>query len=271
MLRLHATFQTPLPVEVDGLTPDRLAKLSASEVARLPALVGRETVPWGDLFQITGTADDGAVTVSGEVSRFKMIGRGMTSGTLAVDGSVGLHAGAEMRGGELTINGDAGDWLGAELRGGTIRVSGNAGDNAGAAYRGSPKGMRGGMILIAGNAGGEVGTALRRGIIAVGGSCGAFAGAGMIAGTLVIGGECGQHPGAGMKRGTLAVLSGRVTVPTTFRYDCEYRPPFWAIAVKHLRRHGFAVPVGMENRPVKRYGGDLVALGLGELLIPVLA
>lgn len=268
MLSLRAIFQTPLPVEVAGLTPDRLAGLSAVEVARRPALVGRETVPWGELFQITGTADDGDVTVNGDVSRFKLIGKGMTSGRLTVEGSVGLHAGAEMRGGELVIQGNAGDWLGAEMRGGTIRVTGNAADNAGAAYRGSPKGMRGGSILIAGNAGSELGTAMRRGLIAIGGSCGAFAGAGMIAGTLVIGGACGQHPGAGMKRGTMAVLSGRVKIPTTFRYDCEYRPPFWAIAMKHLRSSGFALPPGIETRSIHRYGGDTVALGLGELLIP---
>ena len=268
MLRLHAKLATPLPIEVDGLTPDALHGLSLPDIARRPALVGRDTVPWEDLFDITGDAADHEILITGNSAGYKQIGRGMTAGRITVEGSVGLHAGAELRGGELIIRGNAGDWLGAEMRGGMIRVGGNAGNHAGAAYPGSPKGMRGGTILIAGNAGSEAGTAMRRGMIAIGGNAGAFAGAGMIAGTLMIGGECGPHPGAGMKRGTLAVLSGRVEIPRTFRYDCEYEPPFWALIVRHLRQLNHAMPAGIEHRPIRRYGGDLVSLGLGELIVP---
>ncbi|WP_020468351.1 formylmethanofuran dehydrogenase subunit C [Zavarzinella formosa] len=268
MLCLRAKFSSALPVEVDGLAPDLLRGLSASEIGLRPALVGRETVRWGDLFEITGHADDAEITITGDVSRFKLIGRGMTSGRLTVEGHVGLHAGAEMRGGELIIRGNAGDWLGAEMRGGTIQVDGHAGDNAGSAYRGSTKGMRGGTIFISRDVGAEAGTAMRRGLMAIGGSCGAFIGAGMIAGTIVIGGTCGPHPGAGMKRGTLASLSGEVTVPATFRYDCEYRPPIWAMTIRYLRSRNFRVEAGLEHRLLRRHRGDLVALGLGELLIP---
>ena len=269
MLHLRAKPTSLLPVEADGMTPDALRGLSVAEIARRVALVGNQSVAWGDLFAIDGCADDGKIVVSGNLSRFKWIGRGISSGRLAIEGPVGTHTASDMRGGEVIIRGDAGDWLGAEMRGGSIRVEGSAGDNVGSAYRGGTKGMRGGSIYVAGNVGSETGRAMRRGLIGIGGSCGEFAGSAMIAGTIVIGGTCGNHPGAGMKRGTLAVLSGRVTVPRSFSFDCVYDPPIWATMMNHLRANGFPLEPGMEHRFVRRYRGDLVSLGLGELLIPV--
>lgn len=268
MLTLRARFSTTLPVELVNATPGAVASASLGDVATFTAMVGREQVRWGDLFEIAGSATDGHLHFVGDFGRVKAIGRGMKSGRITIDGSVGMHAGAEMHGGEMHIAGDTGDWLGAEMRGGTIRVNGNAGDHVGAAYRGSTKGMRGGTIAILGHAGAEVGLAMRRGIIAINGNVGAFVGTGMIAGTIAIGGNCGASAGAGMKRGTLAVLSGQVPILPTFRYSCEYQPPYWHMLLQQLKRLGLSFSREVDQRPIHRYCGDLLALGLGELLIP---
>lgn len=268
MLQLLLKFNPACPVEIPGFTPDLLSELDCAEIANRTAKIGNELVRWGDLFQITGSASDREIAVQGDLSRFKMIGQGMISGRLTIDGCVCTHAGSAMRGGELVINGNAEDWLGAEMRGGVIRVSGSVGDNAGGAYRGSTKGMRGGMILVNQNAGSETAAYMRRGIIAVGGDCGSFAGAGMIAGSLVVRGSCGSQPGAGMKRGSVVSLSGKIVIPNSFGFDCVYSPPIWGMMINHLRKSGFEVAPGLEKRMVRRHRGDLVSLGLGEILLP---
>ena len=113
-----------------------------------------------------------------------------------MEGSVGMHAGAQMSGGSLVLDAGAAEWLGAEMKGGSIEGRGRAGDQVGAAYRGSRRGMTGGTIVMRGSAGDELGLLLRRGLIVVEGACGEFAGASMIAGTLVLLGEVGERCGA---------------------------------------------------------------------------
>jgi formylmethanofuran dehydrogenase subunit C len=151
-----------------------------------------------------------------------------------------------------------------------LRVAGNAGHLLGAAYRGSPRGMRGGTILVEGSAGNEAGCAMRRGLIVVGGSAGDFAGVMMLAGSIVVLGGLGIRPGAGMKRGTLVAAARPGAVPRllpTFRFDCEYRPPWLALYVRRLRALGFPVPEPLATARCRRYSGDLVELGKGEILL----
>jgi formylmethanofuran dehydrogenase subunit C len=105
---------------------------------------------------------------------------------------------------------------------------------------------------------------MRRGLIAVGGRVGAFAAAGMVAGSIFVFGQIGPNPGAGMKRGTLAAFGPDPGLLPTFRYDCTYRAAFIDLYLRRLQALGFAVrAVG----PVRRYRGDLAALGLGEILV----
>ena len=156
--------------ECAGLRPDLLADGPALAVGQLPVLVGRETLPLGDLFNVRGQADDGEVIMEGDLSGCRRLGAGMASGTLRVRGPVGPFLGVEMKGGLIDVDGPAGDWAGAEMRGGILRIQGDAADHLGAALPGSRLGMRGGTVLVHGNAGSMVGLAMRRGLIAIAGT-----------------------------------------------------------------------------------------------------
>src|SRR5262249_14917055 len=144
-LRYHGT--TTVPVEAECITPDNLAGKSAADIARLVVQHGNGTAAVGDFFHIEGDADDGKIVIEGDCSRVKLLGAGMTTGSITVRGSVGMHTGAEMKGGTIEVHGSAGDWVGAEMKGGRIHVHGDAGHLVGATYRGGHVGMRGGAIL----------------------------------------------------------------------------------------------------------------------------
>jgi formylmethanofuran dehydrogenase subunit C len=265
MLHLRYRGQTTIPVEAECLTPDNLAGKSLAEIALLPVQHGNAPAPLGEFFDIGGDPSDGELVIEGDCRRVKLIGSGMTRGRITIHGDAGMHLGAEIRGGEIHVHGNATDWVGAEMHGGRIHVRGDAGHLIGAAYRGAPVGMRGGVILIEGKAGNEIGAHMRRGLIAIGGDCGDFAGVGLIAGSVFVFGQLGVRLGAGMKRGTIAVWS-QPALLGTFRYDCEYQPVFMAMYLRQLRAWGF--PLKDATPGVwRRYSGDLVALGKGEVLV----
>jgi formylmethanofuran dehydrogenase subunit C len=267
MLRLIRNGKDRIPVDADAITPDRLSGMTAAEVAAARIRHGNRDVLIGDLFRVDGDAGDGRIEIEGNCSSIKGLGRSMISGHLVIRGNAGMHVGAEMSGGRIDIFGDCADWLGAEMRGGHIHVHGSAGNLVGSAYRGAIKGMRGGAILIDGDAGDEVGASMRRGLIAVGGRCGSLAGISMIAGSLIVCRGIGSRPGAGMKRGSLIVLGGRVEPPPTFCRTADYDPAFLHLYFNHLRAAGFALPPIEPARLFRRYGGDLLSLGKGEILV----
>jgi len=267
VLTLTRRAGSPIPLELDGVTPDRLRAFSAAEVAHLPVAHGNRTEPLGEFFDVAGSPTDGVLTLRGDLVKVKSIGAGMTGGRIVAD-AAGLHAGAGMSGGELIVEGDAGDWLGAEMTGGTITVRGNAGHQTGAAYRGSRRGMNGGVIHVHGSAGDEVGLLMRRGLILVGGTCGEFAGASMIAGSLFVFGKAGGRLGAGMKRGTILAAGGVDELPPSFRYSCDYRPTFLALYLTQLRLLGIAVPDHVFTDAIRCYRGDVLYGGRGEVLVP---
>jgi formylmethanofuran dehydrogenase subunit C len=266
MLRLTYHGETKIPVEAECITPDNLAGKSPDEIARLPVQHGNTALPLGEFFRVEGDAGDGEVLLEGDCSRVKLIGAEMRSGRITIRGHAGMHLGAEMRGGEIVVHGNAADWVGAEMRGGRIRVHGNAGHLVGAAYRGSRLGMRGGVILVDGMVGNEIGGTMRRGLIAVGGDTGDFAGVGLIAGSVFVFGQPGIRTGAGMKRGTIAVFGEAPQLLPTFRYDCVYRPVFLRLYLRQLAVWGFRPAEPFLDGSYRRYSGDLVALGKGEIL-----
>jgi len=126
--------------------------------------------------------------------------------------------------------------------------------------------MRGGVLLIDGKAGNEIGSTMRRGLIAVGGAAGDFAGVGLIAGSVFVFGEPGVRVGAGMKRGTIALFTDAPPLLPTFRLDCVYRPVFMRLYLRQLVTWGFAAAAPFVEGTYRRYSGDLVALGKGEVL-----
>jgi formylmethanofuran dehydrogenase subunit C len=265
MLSLTLIQSTTLPLECDDLAPDRLRGMSLDTIRSLPLRWGNRSTTIGEWFRVEGSPDDSQLRLEGELSTFKGIGTRMATGRIEVIGSVGMHLGAQMTGGEIVVQGDAHDWAGAEMRGGLIRIHGTAADHLGGAYAGSIRGMRGGTILVHGNAGHEVGSNLRRGLIAIAGTAGDFLGIAAIAGTIVVAGKIGNHPGAGMKRGSIFAFERVEKMPPSYRFDCEYEPTFWAILSRKLRRLDFPLPQLPASR-FRRYSGDLLALGKGEIL-----
>ncbi len=267
-LTLTLRARPSAPLELYGVTPDKVANLSAAEVARLPILYGNRRDELGQFFDVTGSPTPGQLHLVGDTGRVKGIGAGMFAGAIHVESDVGPHAGAGMTGGVLTIGGNAGDWLGAEMEGGRIEVGGAAGHQVGAAYRGSRRGMTGGTILIRGEAGDEVGLLMRRGVIAVGGRCGQYAGASMIAGSLFLVGGVGPRVGAGMKRGTIVTFGPALELPPSFRFACRFKPSILAVYAASLRALSFPVPSYLGESEVDCFRGDLLTGGRGEVFLP---
>lgn len=268
MLKLTLRVPSAIPLELDGITPDRISGLSAAEVAKIAIPHGNRPEPLGEFFDVVtdpcGFWAD--VHIAGATQNVKSVGAGMISGKMMVEGPVGMHAGARMRGGDLILDSGAGGWLGAEMTGGTIEVRGHAGDQVGAAYRGSRRGMAGGTIVVRGSAGDELGLLMRRGLIVVEGACGEFAAASMIAGTVVLLGAVGARCGAGMKRGT--VLSAQEpALPSSFRYSCRYTPPFVPLLLEELDRMELRVLPSVFGGGLSCFRGDLLMGGRGEILI----
>jgi len=93
------------------------------------------------------------------------------------------------------------------------------------------------------------------------------AGAGMIAGTVIAFGDVGAAAGLWSKRGSIVALAG-VTIPSTYRYACTYRPIHMRLTLTRLRSR-YALPVGEHHLSgdYRRYSGDLADLGKGEILV----
>lgn len=261
--------KTSIPLEVDSIRLETVRCQSPDEVAATPIQYGNRQLPLGEFFRVEGSAaEDNKLVWEGDCSSVKLIGTHLESGRIRVEGNAGMHLGAEMTGGEIVVNGNASDWVGAEMHGGRILVRGNAGHLVGAVYRGGRRGMTGGEILIDGNAGNEIGHSMRRGLIAIGGRSGDAPGFNMIAGTILLFGEAGIRPGAGMRRGTIAFFSAgdSLQMLPTFKLACVYRPVFLRCYLLKLRTLGFDVPGECLESDYRRYCGDLLELGKGEIL-----
>ena len=132
--------------------------------------------------------------------------------------------------------------------------------------------MRDGMILVDGDAGDDIGLAMRRGLIAwFGGGLGDVAGRGMIAGSIFGFGAVGRGAGSGMKRGTLVLFgageAGEFEPSPTFEPSGTFRPHVLNLYLSDLRRSGFDVPEAAFARPIRRYNGDRLEGGRGEILV----
>ncbi len=266
---LTLTWKGPIgrPIEGGALRPDTLAG-TADEIARLRIPAGNASVDLGELFILQGDGRDGHLIFEGDLRPIRGLAAGMASGRVEVRGDVGPRLGVGMSGGSIEVGGSAGAWAGAEMTGGSIRIRGDAGDFLGSALPGSRLGMRDGMILVDGRAGDDVGLAMRRGLIAVGGMLGEGAGRGMVAGSIFGFQGAGRGLGAGMKRGTIALFceDGPELLPT-FEPSGAYRPPFLTIYLRRIAERGFPVPEAAFAAPIRRYNGDRIERGQGEVLL----
>ncbi|MFO1020779.1 MAG: formylmethanofuran dehydrogenase subunit C [Planctomycetales bacterium] len=269
-LTLTLRQKTSIPLEVDAIRLETVRTLSQAEIEKLPVQYGNQRPTLAEFFTVSGSAaEDNELRWVGDCEKVKLIGQGLKDGKIVVEGSAGMHLGAEMRGGEILVEGDVSDWAGAEMHGGLIQVRGNAGHLVGAVYRGGHKGMTAGTILIHGNAGNEIGHSMRRGLIAIGGNSGDVVGYGLLAGTIIICGEMGIRNGAGMKRGSIVWL-GTGTPPRmlpTFKFAASCRPGFLQLYFKLLADRGFPLPESYRQATFGRYCGDFLELGRGEILL----
>jgi formylmethanofuran dehydrogenase subunit C len=268
-LVLRLKRPTSIPLEVDAVQLETVRGQSVDEVSRTLIQYGNSQVALGEFFDVTGSAADSQLVWEGDCSQVKLIGAHWKEGTIRVEGNVGMHLGTGLRGGAIHVNGNAGDWVGAEMRGGRIHIRGNAGDLVGAVYRGGRRGMTGGEILVDGDAGSELGHTMRRGLIAVGGRAGDAVGFSLIAGTILLFGEVGIRPGAGMKRGTIGLLGSALPpkLLPTFKLAGVSRPVFLRFYLLRLREMGFFIADECFQSDYRRYCGDFLELGKGEILI----
>jgi formylmethanofuran dehydrogenase subunit C len=250
----------------ERLRPDTL-KGTPHELARFKVGAGNGSVDLGELCQIDGQGD-GHLIFEGDLRSVNGLASGMASGLVEVRGDVGSRLGSGMVGGTIEVNGSAGNWAGSEMLGGLLRIKQNAGDFLGAALPGSRLGMRDGLILVDGDAGDDAGLLMRRGLIAIQGRIGQNLGRRMIAGSIFGFGSVGSAIGYGMKRGTIALFGSEgFELSPTFEPSGSFRPHFLSLYLKHLRTLGFGVPTAAFTSPIRRYNGDRVEGGRGEILI----
>jgi formylmethanofuran dehydrogenase subunit C len=265
-LTLTYRGDTPIPVEVEGLTPDWAADKPLAQIERFEIFHGNRKLALAEMFDVSGDASDKRFEFEGNLAGVHWIGAHMRSGHITIHGHAGRHLGSEMRAGQIRVEGDSGGWVGCEMRGGLIHVKGNAGHLVGAAYRGSAKGMAGGKILIDGNAGNEIGLSMQQGIIVIGGQAGDMLGFNMTDGTIIVLGESGIRPGAGMHGGAIAMLGpSPPPVLPSFRHDRKTPPEKFAELLRELRGKGLRMDESQLPAEVDVYVGDQVADGSGEL------
>jgi formylmethanofuran dehydrogenase subunit C len=264
-ITFHLKRQPTVPLEAEVLTPDVCGELSNAEIRALIVYHGKRQLPLGEFFDVDGERGNDLV-IKGDLTKVRWIGRAMSKGTIAIDGSVGMHLGAYMSGGKIEVRGNAGDWIGAEMKGGIIRVHGNAGGQVGAAYRGSLVGMKNGTIIVDGSAGLEVGMRMRRGLIVIGGMARDFTGLQMKGGTILLLSGAEIRTGAWMVRGTIISLKPLTLMPT-FARNCTLTPTFVSVYAKHLKHYGIELPYAATDGVYQLHAGDLSVSDKGEILI----
>lgn len=256
-------------VDVSPLTPDNLAGKSAADIAAIALQCGNRTLRADEVFTLEGnnTADIRFLKSS---AKLDLIGKGMASGSITVDGDAGAYLGLQLKGGKIEVSGNVGAYAACEMKKGEILIRGNAGDFLGAALPGNKKGMAGGIVVVKGNAADRVGDHMRRGAILIEGNAGGYLGSRMTAGTIAVAGTVGEHLGYAMNRGTLLLLQAPAAMPPTFN-DCgNHTLGFLPLLLKGFQGVDscFGGLAGSLNR-VRRYAGDMAAMGKGEILLAV--
>jgi len=193
-------------LDLSALVPHKLAGKSVAEIERIDLSTSRHRVDVGEVFRVRA-GNPQQIRLEGACDRLDLIGHGMSSGEMTVEGDVGAKAGRLMNGGRLVIQGNAGPWAASGMRAGHLEITGSVGDRLGGPLAGEVAGMRGGVVLVGGDAGERAGDRLRRGTIIIQGGAGPYAGSRMLAGTLIVRGPAGALP-APDPRGRGALVPG---------------------------------------------------------------
>jgi formylmethanofuran dehydrogenase subunit C len=255
MIALTPLRHFQFPVMAECINPNVFQGKSVTEIAALTVWEGNRKKQLGDLFKIEETpAETPNLTLNGDASEVRRVGRDMKSGEIMVNGNVGMHLGEKMSGGKITVQGDAGGWAGSEMKGGFIEIMGNAGDYLASPYRGSGAGMSKGKIIVHGNVGSDVAVFMKDGVIKVHGDAGPFLGFRMRGGTVHVEKNIENRVGACMTGGKI-VVSGFLE---------EILPTFTIDSVKDK------VKIDEDDKasgPFYVFLGDLAELGNGKLFV----
>jgi len=248
-----------LPIDAPEITPNLLATKSEAEISNLKIWEGNAKVELSRVFQVS-VNDDGdtnktLIRIIGNVAKVRRIGYRMETGSVIIEGNVGMYLGEEMSGGSIVVTGNVESWLGVKMKGGQIEVKGNAGDLVGAGYRGTTLGMNGGSILINGNAGDEIGCWMRNGTIRVKGNTGFMPGIHMNGGTILIEGNCEGRAGAQMRGGKILVTGHIPSILPSFTFE----------DIQQKAKFGEEKIPG----PFYLYSGDLNENGKGKLSVSI--
>ena len=269
MTALTFTLKAPTQQRIDvaPLTPDHLTGKTREEIGAIPLQTGNRQLRADELFAIEG--DDAAtIEFRGATAKLDYVGLGLRQGEIHVDGDAGCYAGMQMKGGKLAVTGNVDAYAACEMKNGVFVIGGNAGDFLGAALPGNKKGMAGGVVIVKGNVGDRTGDHMRRGAILIEGDTGAYLGSRMVAGTIAVLGKAGEHIGYAMGRGTLLLAQAPAAIPATFN-DCgSHTLGFIPLLLKSFAE--LETPfAGMSEKlkRVRRYAGDMAALGKGEILV----
>jgi formylmethanofuran dehydrogenase subunit C len=255
MIALTPLRQFQFPVVAECINPDIFQGKSVAEITRLDIWEGNKKKALGDLFKIEETtAETPDITLNGDASQVRRIGKEMKNGEILITGNVGMHLGEKMSGGKITVQGDAAGWAGSGMKGGLIEIMGNAGDYLASPYRGSSVGMSKGKIIVHGNVGSDVAVFLKGGVIKIHGNAGPFLGFRMRGGTVHIEKAIGNRVGACMTGGKI-VVSGFLE---------ELLPSFTVEAVKAK------VKIDEDDKatgPFYVFLGDLAETGNGKIFV----
>jgi len=256
MFILKPRYDFKVPVQAESITCDIFFEKSLEELKTLLVWEGNKRRKLDELFKVecdNEHVDDEVLKISGDVSKVKKLGCGMTCGKMVIEGNTGSHLGENMRGGSIIVHGDVGSWLGSSMRGGRIEVMGKAGDYVAAPYRGSTAGMKSGEVIIHGDVGNEAGCFMRGGLIRIEGNASQFLGIHMRNGTILALGNSDGRVGAEMLDGKIIVCGYVPEVLPTFTIE-DVRP---------------SVKIDSEkiNGPFYRFVGDLADNGDGKLYI----
>lgn len=266
---LRLTLKEVPPKRLDLSPLSQLPHVPPERRAELELWMARERLRLGELFELSGE-DPKHVVLKGSCSKLDFLAAQAEGMTFEVFGDLGDYVGLQAKNCQMTVRGNVGHFAAAEMVGGTLLVEGNAGDFVGASLPGNRRGMQKGLVLIRGHAGDRLGDQLRSGNVLVEGDAGDFCASRVIAGTVAVMGKVGRLPGYGLRRGTLLLWEEPRDVPPTFG-DCGentllYLKLWFERWQKMALPSRFADPGVAFNR-VRKFGGDLAATGMGEILV----
>jgi formylmethanofuran dehydrogenase subunit C len=253
-------------LDLSPLVPHLLATQTVAEIERTPVNTTRHRVAVGDVFRVRA-GDAHQIRIEGSCDRFDLVGHGMGSGEIVVEGDAGIKAGRLMRGGRLTVHGNTGPWAGSGMAAGYLEIGGATGDRLGGPLAGEIAGMRGGVVVVRGAAGDRAGDRMRRGTIIVEGKAGSYAGSRMLAGTLIVRRAAGPMPGYLMRRGTIVLGEEGTVLSPTFVECGTHDLIATRLLARFVRVYSKRVAPVLGG-PLRRLAGDMAVLGKGEIFCP---